>query len=346
VQPKVNDEPSRRRSNSADFRPRAASESTLEVGRGISGRLGHRGTTVRWGFIQTPRSDDDRTPRKPPLAQLISASKGGAMRTRLYLALLWTMGGGDERHMVNWPARTFAELLDLKDPHRLGERRVREAFRLFERLELLTINAQPGRPSILRLQREDGSGETYTNPGDESRSVDWIFERLPPEHYFVELPSTFWTQGWHVALDGPALAMLLVLLRITNNGMKKGEFVSPRQRARYRLSDDTWSRGVSQLQAYGIVTVKKKPVGEVWDFKRLRNTFTVERERLDRSPLTDEEESPARAKARPRSRPKPKAKRATRPTTRDTNPTPDASAKAREVYKRLAAASARRRTPR
>src|ERR1700739_718675 len=69
-----------------------------------------RHTPVRHGFIERANHPSDVD---PPTASLLRASKGGALRLKLYLALLWQAGGGDERHAARWPARAWAELLDL-----------------------------------------------------------------------------------------------------------------------------------------------------------------------------------------------------------------------------------------
>lgn len=55
---------------------------------------------------------------------------------------------------------------------------------------------------------------------------------------FVQLPPAFWTQGWAIVLSAPGLAMLLVMLVLTENGSREGEWISPSQaRSRFALSE-------------------------------------------------------------------------------------------------------------
>ena len=252
-----------------------------------SKRVSERETTVRHGFIRSPRAaDDDAAP--PPLARLMKGSKGGAIRIRLYLALLWQAGGGDERHSVDFPARAFAELLDLPDPERRGDRRVREAIKLFEKERLLRTERRPGQPSVLALLQEDGSGDPYTRPGAHASQAKERGE-VARSHLFVRLPAGFWTHGWALALSAPALATLLVLLEATRNGAMADKWISPSERRWYGLSDDTWTRGIAELARYGLVEVAKKPVSEDFGWRRVRNAYTVRHDLLAQPPSSMQE---------------------------------------------------------
>jgi hypothetical protein len=254
-----------------------------------SKRARERSTAVRHTFIGQPwlstESTSDRALADPPLALLLRASKGGAVRLKFYLAVLWQAGGGDQRHSVNWPARAWAALLDLPDPERRGDRRIRDAIRALEHAGLITANRKLGRPTQLVLRRDDASGSPYVHPGEaaHAKKDKGAFD---PGELYVQLPPGFWTRGWAIVLSAPGVAMLLVMLMLTKNAAKKGIWINPAQaRLRFGLSEDTWTRGVAELRFHGLVEIRKKPVSEDFGWRRVRNTYTVNFSRLDEHPL-------------------------------------------------------------
>ena len=187
---------------------------------------------------------------------------------------------------MTWPARAWAALLDLPDPERRGDRRIRDAIRALEAAGLVRAAREPGRPLELALRRDDGSDEPYTNPGREARVAKeaGAFDR---SELFVQLPPTFWTRGWALVLSGPGVAMLLVMLMLTQNGAKQGVWISPSQaRARFGLSEDTWTKGVVELRQHGILEIRKKPVSEDFAWRRVRNTYTLVAARMDENPAS------------------------------------------------------------
>jgi hypothetical protein len=251
-----------------------------------SKRAKERNTTIRHAFIGLDGHRRDRPPDGPPLARLLRASKGGGLRLKFFLALLWQAGGGDERHTVTWPARAWAALLDLPDPERRGDRRIREATRALEAAGLVHATREPGRPLELTLRRDDGTEEPYTNPGHEARVAKkaGAFDR---SELFVQLPPAYWTRGWALVLSAPGVAMLLVMLMLTQNGSKEGVWISPSQaRSRFGLSEDTWTRGVVELRRHGILETRRKPVSEDFGWRRVRNTYTLITARLDEDPAS------------------------------------------------------------
>lgn len=273
----------------AEFTPSAEARRLLAR---ASERAKDRKTPVRHAFIKRVASDED----DPPLARLLRASKGGALRLRLYLAVLWQAGGGDERHEVTWPARTWAALLDLPDPEHRGDRRIRDAIRTLEEAQLLTANREPGRPIALTLLREDGTTDAYVHPG-EPASAAKKQGAVDLKELYVQLPPSFWTNGWAITLTGPGIAMLLVMLTLTTNGDKSGIWISPKQaRSQFALSEDTWTRGVAELRLHGLLEIRKKPVNEDFGWRRVRNSYTINRARFDKPP--DGQEQPDEKKKR------------------------------------------------
>ena len=167
---------------------------------------------------------------------------------------------------------------------------------------MLTANRQPGRPIELVLRRDDATDAPYTHPGEEARAAKAAGEEFDRRELFVPLPPGFWTQGWAIILSAPGLAMLLVMLVLTENGKNTWVWINPSQaRSRFGLSEDTWSRGVAELRDHGLLKTRKKPVSEDFGWKRVRNTYAVNLGRLSEDPRTPPpEEVPAR---KPRRRP-------------------------------------------
>jgi hypothetical protein len=273
-----------RRKRARSGLPAKPSSRSREITDRASKRVKERSTPIRNAFIVRPWRQEDEAQR-PPLARLLRhGSRGGAVRLRLLLALLWQAGGGDERHTVNWPARAWAELLDLRDPDRLGERRVREGLRALRQLDLVASTTRPGFPSTLTLRRDDGTGLPYTPPGEEAKQAkaQGVFDE---RHAYVQLPASFWTQGWALALTGPGLALLLVMLVLTQGGDKEDQWISPASaREHFCLSEDTWTRGVAELREQGLLRVRKRPVSEDFSWRRVRNTYSLHLQRLDAPP--------------------------------------------------------------
>jgi hypothetical protein len=283
----------------------APSEDALEILGRANKRARERKTPVRHAFIGFEWQSSEPLSEAPPLALLLRATKGGAVRLKFYLALLWQAGGGDERHSVTWPARAWAALLDLPDPEHRGDRRIRDAIRVLERAHLLTAIRAPGQPIQLILRRDDGSGEPYTHPGEAARAAKEAGE-FDRSELFVQLPPGFWTRGWAIVLSAPGVAMLLVLLMLTENGAKTGVWINPSQaRSRFGLSEDTWTRGVAELRRHGLLEIRKKPVSEDFAWRRVRNTYTLDPARLEDDPLQSGQREAPRGKStrrRPRAR--------------------------------------------
>jgi hypothetical protein len=106
------------------------------------------------------------------------------------------------------------------------------------------------------------------------------YKRYSP---YVQVPLGFWREQWIVRLSGSAVALLMVLLDL--QGGKKSRQDAPwlptRQRVRYGLSDDTWTRASKELVEQGLLTIDRIPQGRDFDFRRMRNTYWINKTRLD-----------------------------------------------------------------
>ncbi len=230
-----------------------------------SRRVKNRATPVRNQFVAAAGEAPI-----PPLAQMLRGGRGGEVRLKLYLALLWI--AASPPHDVSFPARAWAELLDLPDPAGRGERRVRDAIDWLEKRRFIHVERNSGRPPRIFLLREDGSGEPYSIPGKAEHGKDGKF---PSEHLYKTLPPTFWTAGWGVVLSGAAIAILLALLQLDRSD-GEAVWVSPAEaRRRFGLSEDTWTKGSKELRARGLLTVGRKPVSEEFGWRRVRNTYQL-----------------------------------------------------------------------
>lgn len=211
---------------------------------------------------------DDRQP--PPLAKLLRGGRGGEVRLKLYLSmnLLATHEPYDVRSL---PARVWAEMLGLRKPYSNGARRVTEAITRLELERLIQIpERRQGKPVKPQLLSQRGDGAPYSRP----------------TKGYANLPVTFWRNSWIVRLSGRAIALLLILLDLQGGKTRaKGAWIRPSDARRtYGLSEDTWTRGVRELQAAGIVRVTREKHGEPWEWIRMRNKYFVRVARLQTPP--------------------------------------------------------------
>lgn len=97
---------------------------------------------------------------------------------------------------------------------------------------------------------------------------------------YVRLPLRLWEQGWIARLSGSALGLLVILLDM-QGGRARRSWISPtKARERYDLSPDTWTKGVRELTTLGLVSVSKIPQGDVFDYRRMRNSYWANEEML------------------------------------------------------------------
>ncbi len=100
------------------------------------------------------------------------------------------------------------------------------------------------------------------------------------------LPRDFWIRQWITALYGSAVALLIALLDL--QGGRKSPAQAPSlatdQRRRYSLSDDTWTRATGELVSHELLIVRRVAHGRDFDWRRMRNTYSIRKERLDEPP--------------------------------------------------------------
>lgn len=250
---------------------RVASPEALQAAEEVARRVKNREAQIRRLFVAR-RDPDEPT----PLARQLRGGRGGHVRMKLYLSLIWF--AANPPYDVTYPARAWAQLLDLPDPESAGARRINDAFAWLAEHEFIRSIPRPGLPSRIELLHESGTGRPYEVPG-----AAW--GKLPPDASaeerdlarYVRLPPQFWTNGWLPVLSGSAVAMLLVLLaEIGPNEPGEHEvWLSPDVALRrYDLSSDTRSAGFRELVDAGIVQVMRRTINPTaFDFRRMRNVY-------------------------------------------------------------------------
>ena len=265
----------------------------LECASALATRVHGRAAPVRRLFLENDSGVE------PPLAQIIRGGRGGSTRLKLLLSLLWVAAAPP--HQTTYPARAWAELLDIDDDGASGARRVADALRWLEAHRLVALEHRPGLPPTVMLLREDGTGRPYRIPGGAMKELDSRDEesgsgRSRSEHSYIQLPATFWTSGWAAVLTAPAIAMLLVLLSelgkrtvLLRKGVEASSqpiWLSPAWAdARFQLSEDTRSTGFKELRVHGLIAMKRRSVARTFfDMRRMRNVYFLDPSRLDAGP--------------------------------------------------------------
>lgn len=238
------------------------------------------GAPVRTTFVA-----DDREGAKPTMARLLSSSptggggRGGQLRLKLYLSLLWVCAAAPYEAVR--PARAWAALLGLEDPEGRGSRRVQETLRELQERNLVRLRNRGGAATGVTVLVEWGDGQPYEPPSEtynRAKKAGYQSQQLIGHRYF-RVPSTLWTSGLITELNGPALAMLLVL-RCEQQG-KDGSpvwFSPDRAASRFGLSESTRRQGLQKLRELGLVvttTMKLSESGDFIDLVRKRKVHTL-----------------------------------------------------------------------
>jgi hypothetical protein len=207
---------------------------------------------------------------RPLLARMLRdgdssrGGRGGAVRLKLYLCLnlLAVHPPYDIRPV---PARAWAAALALPDPEGNGARRVNDALVWLKEARAIGLRRHRGAAPTLTLLDPAGGGGRYR------RSIP-----------YVGVPLGFWREQWITRLPGSAAALLIVLLDLQGGKKSKRDapWLTTRQRDRYGLSDDTWTRASKELVKHGLLEIGRVSQGRDFDFRRMRNTYWIDEDRL------------------------------------------------------------------
>ncbi len=235
---------------------------------------------VRYSLIERTYPSDP----PPPMTRMLRGGRGGQVRLKLYLSMLWL--AKQNNASLPYPARAWAELLGLRDPAAAGARRINEAQAWLERNRFVTIEARSGAPNLVTLKEESGSGADYELPGAAWSRLKGN-DDAQRAHRYVQVPANFWTQGWVAVLSGPAVAMFLALLReLGPHGADTELWFSPRAATeRFALSEDARSKGLRELVDAQLVEVTRRSLNpQDFDFQRVRNVYRLRPEALADTP--------------------------------------------------------------
>jgi hypothetical protein len=255
----------------------------------LATRLKQRDAQVRSSFVGHDSDSDE-----PPMAaRLHQARCKRGLDLRLELTLLWAAGGSGVdpssglEHATRFEAVDYAALLAMEDPDGKGKRQVSASFKRLESRGLVARTARPGRPTLVVLRRETGDGEAYSRPGDK--------EKKAGKALYLKIPETFWTNGWINALSPNAIMALLALLHLDKMARTTASplFLAPGLRAkRYGFSEDTWYKGVKELERHSFVEKTRQQVRQPFnpDHSRYRDAFFLNAGQFSRvspNPLDD-----------------------------------------------------------
>jgi hypothetical protein len=186
------------------------------------------------------------------------------------LSIIWL--ASKPPHDTSFPARAWADLLDLPDPEKAGARRVKHAIDWLGKNHFLKVQPHAGHPSVIYLRDDAGRKTAYSPPGEKGE-------------IYIKLPHTLWTNGWMAILSGTAIALLLILLDFS--GASSTPFwMSPSLAAsQYGLSPDSWTRAKVELEYHELVSVLRVPISpSAFSERRMRNQYAIELTRLESPP--------------------------------------------------------------
>lgn len=193
---------------------------------------------IRKDFVQR-----ESKPRASVLAELVSGGNELALDLLLTAHALQPILEDSPLDIKVW-ARMLGDDVSV--------RRTTNAFKKLESLNLLKIEGKRGTPEVVLL-RENGDGKPWRDREDDPAARG---------RGFFTLPFDYWTSGLIDDLDLPGKAMLLVMLKETQDPNGKLTFVMAHERAQefYGFSERTAERGYLALRKRNLFTEKPKLV--------------------------------------------------------------------------------------
>ncbi|WP_456823770.1 hypothetical protein [Cellulomonas sp. P5_E12] len=195
------------------------------------------------GFVRIRKDmvQHSHDPRPSVLADLVTERRERALDLLLTVHALQPMLVDEPLTLASW-----ARMIDV--PRRpCTTRSVADSLRYLQGKALLSISGSPAAPTI-ELLRENGDGESWVESGaDDGRG----------RGYFT-VPFEYWTSTTFETLRLPGKAMLLILLKETQNPAGPLTFTMPVERAFqwYGISERTAERGYLELRRAGIMREK------------------------------------------------------------------------------------------
>ncbi len=244
------------------------------LGRRLNPRgLGLRDCPVRVEFLRRPAPEDP----VPPMTQMLngdSGGRGGEVRLKLYLSLLWASPGGD--HDTDFGAVDWAQLLGLPQYSTNGKRRIYQALQWLEDHQFVARHQRPGKPAVVTVLHESGTRTPYTKPSDGPESGG-----VPS---YRRIQSTWWTNGWIAGLSGRALMFWMVLMDESGNESRQKEvWLSQSQKTqKYGISPYMSQRALHEQTHHGLIRTRRKMRSEAFGVKTSRTEISLSSQRLSR----------------------------------------------------------------
>ncbi len=255
---------------------RVAQEAGAKLAQRLSrGPRNLRDCPVRIGFM---RRNSERDAVPPMMAMLGSGGgRGGDVRLKLYLSLLWASPGG--KHDTEFVATDWAQLLGLPQFATKGKRRGYEALSWLVSQGFIEKQERPGRSSVVTVLHESGSGAAYTKPSDQ-RSKGGV-------PTYRRLQSAWWTNAWMAATSGRALAFWLILMDESNNDAKTDAvWLSESQTSsKYAVSPYLRQRAMRELKHFDLITTRRQFTREAFGVTSSRTSIKVHVEELEKPPI-------------------------------------------------------------
>ncbi|WP_419915882.1 hypothetical protein [Candidatus Poriferisodalis sp.] len=203
--------------------------------------------------------------------------RGGDVRLKLYLSLLWASPGGE--HDTKFVATDWAQLLGLPQFATKGKRRVYEALSWLAAQGFIEKEERPGLPSRVTVLHESGSGERYSKPSSQAAKGG--------EPTYRRLQSAWWTKAWMAATSGRALAFWLILMDESNNDAKTDAvWLSESQTSsKYAVSPYLRQRAMRELKHFDLITTRRQFTREAFGVTSSRTSIRVHVEELEKPPI-------------------------------------------------------------
>lgn len=206
-------------------------------------------TRVRRGYVRLRKDLVQRSvaPRPSVLSGFVKDRQERALELLLSVHALQPM-------LVEEPLalQTWARFLDFSS-RPCSVRVVSSALSYLEERQLVEVSGTRRAP-LIQLLRENGDGSPWADPGaDPARGRG-----------FFTVPFEFWTEGHIEKLRLPGKAMLLIILRDTQDPAGSLTFTMPVERADrwYGISERTAERGYLELRRAGLLREKVQKVSD------------------------------------------------------------------------------------
>lgn len=148
------------------------------------------------------------------------------------------------------PLKTWAQLVS-SDEHDWTARTISTAFQVLQAMSLVELSGPKQQP-VVTLLREDGSSHAHQDMKSENGRG------------FFTIPFEYWTGGDITRLSLPGKAMLLIILKETQDPKGRLTFTMPVAKAHtwYGISERTAERGYLELAKRGLIQQKVQKIND------------------------------------------------------------------------------------